>query len=97
MGIFQGAVDCLDSADVVASLHKNFGPMSVSHAKRRIPKVSYLEMRNVVLEVLTEACNLNEEQQEAWRVFFNCAVNIIFGKYDQYYAENPHHHPNHKH
>lgn len=83
MGVFQGAVDCLDTDDPVGNLHKNFALMAKSHARRSTPKISFFELRTIVLEVLTESCNLNEEQQDAWRVFFNCAINIIFGQFDQ--------------
>ena len=87
MELFQGAIDCFDTDDVVRNMHKNFESMASSHARRNTPKKSFFELRGIVLDVLTEACNLNEEQREAWTVFYNCAVNIIFGKFDEYNAQ----------
>lgn len=86
MTVFQGAIDSFDTDDVVGNLHKNFEIMGQSHARRNTAKGAFFEMREIVLEVLTEVCNLNEEQQEAWLLFFNCAMNIIFGKFDEYNA-----------
>lgn len=87
MGVFQSAIDSLDTDDVVCNLYKNFSLMAKNHARRNTPKISFFELRTIVLEVLTEACNLNEEQQEAWTVFYNCAINIIFGKFDEFNQE----------
>lgn len=86
MNLFQSAIDCFDTDDVVGNLHKNFAVMARSHASRNTRKISFFELRGILLDVLTEACNLNEEQREAWRIFYNCAVNIIFGKFDEYHA-----------
>lgn len=71
------------SEDILDTLTKNFLLMGKTHAKRNTPKISYYELRGVILEVLTEACNLNEEQQEAWLVFLNYTIYVIFSKYDE--------------
>lgn len=86
MGVFQGAVDALDTDEVIKNLHDNFAVMAKNHARREIPRKSFFEMRGVLIEVLTEVCELTEEQQEAWLIFYNCAINIIFGKFDEYNA-----------
>lgn len=86
MSVLQGAVDALDTDDVIKNLHDNFTVMAMNHARRDTPRKAFFEMRGVLIEVLTEACNLTEEQQEAWFVFYNCAISIIFGKFDEYDA-----------
>lgn len=85
--VIQTAVDCLDSDDVAGNLRNTFTAMGATHAKRHTPKASYFELRGIILDVLTDACKLNEEQREAWVVFFNCAINTIFGEYDKYHAK----------
>lgn len=87
MNLFQGAIDCLDTDDVVVNLHNNFKLMASNHARRVTPKGAFFELRGVLLDVLTEACNMNEEQREAWTVFYNCGLNIIFNKFDEYNAQ----------
>lgn len=84
MKLFQKAVDCLDTDDVVGNLHKIFNPMSFNHARRVTPKQSFFDLRGIVLDVLTEVCNLNAAQQEAWTIFYNCAIHIIFNGFDEY-------------
>lgn len=85
--VIQTAIDCLDTDDVALNLRKTFLPMGISHARRSTPKISFFELRGIILDVLTDACNLNEEQREAWTVFFNCAINLIFNDFDQYNAQ----------
>lgn len=81
--VVQAAIDALDTEDVVANLRKAFIPMAITHSKRNTSKESFFQLRTIIMEVLTEACNLNEEQQEAWMRFFNCGIHIIFSKFDQ--------------
>lgn len=77
----------MDTDDVAGNLRKTFLPMGISHARRSTPKISFFELRGIIVDVLTEACNLDEEQREAWTVFFNCAINLIFNDFDQYNAQ----------
>lgn len=79
--MFQTAIG---SEDVMGILTKNFTLMGKTHARRSTPKKSYFELRDVVLEVLTEACELNEEQQIAWMMFLNNTIHAIFSKYDEF-------------
>lgn len=84
MKVFQRAIDCLDTEDVVGNLHNNFTLMAANHARRVTPKGAFFELRGILLDVLTEVCSLNEEQQQAWAQFYNCAMHIIFNKFDEY-------------
>lgn len=83
VSVFQAAVDAFDTEDVVGSLLKIWEPIAVSHVRRRIPKESFDELRDVILEVMTAACALNQVQQEAWVVLFENVYSIIFAKYDE--------------
>ena len=38
----------------------------------------YQELRGVVLQVLTEACKLDEEQQTAWTILLDNAYHIVY-------------------
>lgn len=88
MSVFQGAIDAFDTEDIAENLRKNFAPMAVSHAKRKTSKTSFIEMRGTVLEVLTEICNMTEEEKDAWRALFDCAFHVIFNKYDDHYNKS---------
>lgn len=90
MTVLQTAIDTFETEDVAGNLKKNFYPMAMSHAKRKTAKHTFFELREIVLEGLTEMYHLTEEQQEAWLVFYNCIINIIFGKFDDYNASLHH-------
>lgn len=87
VSVFQAAIDAFDSDDVVGNLMKIWEPVAVSHERRRIPKESFDELRDVILEVMTAVCTLGQEQQEAWVVLFDNVYAIIFAKYDENYKE----------
>lgn len=83
VSVFQASIDAFDSDDVVGSLTKLWEPISESHGRRKIPKASFDELRDVILEILTAVCNLDQEQQEAWSVLFDNAYGIVFAKYNE--------------
>lgn len=90
MTLLHSAIDTFETDDVAGNLHKNFSAMALSHAKRKTAKHTFFELRGIVVEGLTEMYHLTEAQQEAWLVFYNCIINIIFGKYDDYSASLQH-------
>lgn len=85
MKVFQAAVDSLDSSDPEGHLQRVWTKVAVTHSHHLIQKDSFDELRDVVLEVLTSACSLDEEQQVAWGVLFDVAYAIVFHKLDEIY------------
>ena len=83
VSVFQAAIDAFDSDDVVGNLLKIWEPVSKSHERRHIPKASFDELRDVILEVMTAVCSLDEEQQAAWVVLFENVYSIMFASYDE--------------
>lgn len=81
--MFQAAVEAFDSDDVVGNLLKIWEPIATSHIRRRIPKESFDELRDAVLEVMTAVCSMDAAQQEAWTVLFDNVYAILFAKYDE--------------
>lgn len=59
----------MDSPNAVADIEEIWGEIAASHIKRKIEKQAYMELRECVLEVMTEAFSLNEQQQVAWTCF----------------------------
>lgn len=78
MVVFQNAMDAFDSDDVMGTLVNLWTPVAESHAKRHITKESFNELKDVILEVMTAVCSLNEEQQQAWVVLFENVYTIVF-------------------
>lgn len=81
MSVFQAAIDAFDSDDLPAQLLKIWEPIGVSHDRRRIPKQAFDELQDVILEVMTAVCNMNEEQQAAWVLLFDTVYAILFSMY----------------
>lgn len=82
VSVFQAAVDAFDSDDVVGNLLKIWEPVAASHERRRIPKEAFNELRDVILEIMTAVCTLDQEQQEAWVVLFENVYAILFANYN---------------
>ncbi|GAB0095490.1 globin [Sergentomyia squamirostris] len=73
--VFQKAVDAFNTTDPVATLVEIWTAIAQTHFKRKIQPKSFDELKEVVLEILTEACKLNDEQKTAWSL----TLDIIFG------------------
>lgn len=87
MRVFQAAVDSLDSADPEAQLQQIWTKVAVTHAHHKIQEDAFNELRDVVLEVLTKVCALNDKQQQAWGVVFDIAYTIVFAKLEEIYQQ----------
>lgn len=83
VSVFQAAVEAFDTDDVVGNLLKIWEPIGASHSRRRIPKESFDELRDVILEIMTAVCSLTPEQQEAWVILFDNIYGIVFAKMDE--------------
>lgn len=85
MKVFQAAVDAFDTTDPEGHLQQVWTKVAVTHSHHKIQKDSFNELRDVVLEVLTNVCSLEETQQEAWGAFFDLVYAIVFQKLDDIY------------
>lgn len=85
MKVFQAAVDAFDTADPEGHLNHVWTKVAVTHARHKISKESFEELKDVVLEVLTSACSLDATQQQAWVVLFDDVYAIVFSKLDSIY------------
>lgn len=67
----------MDSPNSVADIEEIWGEIAASHIKRKIEKKAYMELRECVLEVMTEAFSLNKQQQVAWTCFVRLFLFIF--------------------
>lgn len=56
-------------------LEKIWCTVATNHMRRKIGKKSFLQLREVILEVMTEAFSLDTSQQQAWA---NLVKYILF-------------------
>lgn len=85
MKVFQAAVDAFDSSDPEGHLQQVWTKVAVTHSHHAIQKDAFNELRDVVLEVMTKLCSMDESQQEAWSVLFDIVYAIVFHKLDEIY------------
>jgi hypothetical protein len=56
--------------------------MGKNHRRRGIPKKAFVEIRVIILEVLTEVCKLDDEGKQAWSDLLDTLYHIIFTNLD---------------
>lgn len=53
------------------------------HGRRGVKKEHYNQIREVIVEVLSTACNLDDEGKEAWNDFLDSFYHITFNVLDE--------------
>lgn len=64
-------------------LEEMWSKIAVTHFKRQIEKQAFNELKEVILEVLTAACKLNEKQTEAWIKLLDIVYSLVFTTLDK--------------
>uniref|UniRef100_A0A1A9WJJ1 Globin domain-containing protein n=1 Tax=Glossina brevipalpis TaxID=37001 RepID=A0A1A9WJJ1_9MUSC len=81
MKVFDDSVQALD--DDYSQLEEIWIKVAQSHFNRQIEKQSFNELKEVILEVLAAACNLNDQQTEIWIKLMDFIYDIIFKTIDE--------------
>lgn len=66
-------------------LEKIWCDVATNHMRRKVGKKSYLQLREVILEVMTEAFSLDPTQQQAWA---NLVKNFYLVQTFKFYNQN---------
>uniref|UniRef100_A0A1A9ZTD2 Globin domain-containing protein n=1 Tax=Glossina pallidipes TaxID=7398 RepID=A0A1A9ZTD2_GLOPL len=69
--------------DDPSQLEEIWVKVTQSHFNRQIEKQSFNELKEVILEVLTAACSLNDQQIEIWVKLMDFIYDIIFRTIDE--------------
>lgn len=56
--------------------------MGKNHKRRGISKKSFVQLRGVIVEVLSNLCHLDDEGIEAYSSLFDTVYHIIFNNLD---------------
>uniref|UniRef100_A0A1A9ZTC8 Globin domain-containing protein n=1 Tax=Glossina pallidipes TaxID=7398 RepID=A0A1A9ZTC8_GLOPL len=81
MKVFDDSIKTLDNN--CSHLEEIWTKIAQSHFNRQIEKQSFNELKEVILEVLVAACNLNDQQTEIWLKLLDFVYEIIFKTIDQ--------------
>lgn len=62
---------------------KVLNEMGKSHKRRGISKKAFVELREVLIEVLSIVCHLDDEGKQAWNDLLDTVYHIIFSNLDE--------------
>ncbi|TMW53284.1 hypothetical protein DOY81_001650 [Sarcophaga bullata] len=76
--VFDDSIQTLGHDWAGPKLDEMWSNIATTHFKRQIEKQSFNELKEVILEVLTEVCKLNEKQTAAWIKLLDTVYTIVF-------------------
>lgn len=53
-----------------------------NHKRRAISKKAFVELREIITEVLSQVCHLDDEGKDAWHHLLDTVYHIIFSNLD---------------
>ncbi|XP_054746324.1 globin CTT-VIIB-7-like [Anastrepha obliqua] len=78
MTVFDNSINALGSDEVKVT--QIWEDLAKTHIKRHIPEKSYLELKDTIVEVLSEAAKLTDAQKVAWNKMLDHVYAILFKK-----------------
>ncbi|XP_065362495.1 cytoglobin-1 [Calliphora vicina] len=81
--VFDESIQMLGHDWSGPKLEEMWSKVAISHFNRQIEKQSFIELKEVILEVLTAVCNLNEKQTAAWVKLMDIVYSIVFNTLDK--------------
>ncbi|CAO1370909.1 unnamed protein product [Diamesa serratosioi] len=88
MNVFSSVIDALDKDPELKGIKRIVAEVGRSHARRRISKKAFNELREVLVEVLSDVCQLDADGAVAWITLLDILYHIIFecldGRSDQF-------------
>nr|BAO18451.1 globin [Polypedilum nubifer] len=76
--VFSSVIDALDKDPDMEGIKHIVAEVGRSHAKRQIKKRSYVELRIIILEVISEMCKLDDDGIVAWSKLLDIIYHILF-------------------
>lgn len=80
--IFGIAIDCLGKQGGIEEIVRVLNEMGKNHRRRGIPKKAFVELRVIILEVLSQVCHLNDDGKKAWSDLIDIVYHVIFTNLD---------------
>lgn len=62
---------------------KLLNEMGRNHKRRGISKKAFNELREIIVQVLSQVCHLDDEGKEAWNSLLDTVYHIIFNNLDE--------------
>ncbi|XP_068157538.1 globin CTT-VI [Drosophila tropicalis] len=80
--VFDESIQVLGQDGDLQKLDEIWTKVATSHIPRQISKESYNQLKGIILEILTAACSLNEDQAAVWAKLLDHIYDIIFKAID---------------
>lgn len=81
--LFDDSINALGTDYADSAIQELWKNTAKSHFRRNISKQSFNELKGVILEVLKNACKLNDRQVEAWIKLMDHVYDIVFKTLDE--------------
>lgn len=81
--VFAAAIDALGSEHGFDFIIHTITDTAKYHKRRGITKKSFVDLRSVVVEVVTEVSRLDDEGKQAWNDLFDTIYHVIFNVLDE--------------
>lgn len=81
--LLSSAIDCLGKQGGMEEIIKLLNEMGKSHKRRGISKKAFVELRTILVEVLSHVCHLDEEGVQAYNDLFDTIFHIVFSNLDE--------------
>lgn len=75
---FGDTIDCLQNDQDVHEISKIWHAIGENHKLREIPKAAFIDLKGVIIEILSEVCKLTDEQKGAWNILLDYCFAILF-------------------
>jgi hypothetical protein len=80
--IFGIAIDCLGKSGGIEEIVRVLNEMGKNHRRRGIPKKAFVELRVIIIEVLSQVCHLDDEGKQAWNDLIDVVYHVVFTNLD---------------
>ncbi|KAL7015517.1 hypothetical protein ACKWTF_016498 [Chironomus riparius] len=83
MDVFATAINALGTENGLPAIVSLVTETGKYHRRRGISKRNFVELRGVIIEILTAVCRLDDEGKQAWSDLMDVLYHIIFNVLDE--------------
>jgi len=86
---FSSVIDALDKDVELKGIKRIIAETGKFHAKKKVTKKSQVELRGVLVEILSDVCKLDDEGKVAWNklldIFYHIMFECLDGRSEQFF------------
>jgi len=78
LNTFSATVDSIQLEGGWEEVKNIWNEIGQSHSKRRISREAFLELRDVIVGILVEVCQMNDDHKQAWTILLDYIYASVF-------------------